>query len=85
MNVLTMPEVAKRLRCSKGHVSKLINGKVKGTPALRHVDIGRRKYVLEATLEEYLQNRENSIETLRQIDEQKTSNSKGIAKKASKS
>jgi hypothetical protein len=29
-DVLTVSEVARRLRCSKAHVSNLINGKVEG-------------------------------------------------------
>jgi excisionase family DNA binding protein len=54
MRILEMKEVAKRLRCSKGHVSKLINGKVKGPPALPCVRLGRKRGVIEATLEKYI-------------------------------
>ena len=32
MKNLDMKAVAQRIGCSKGHVSKLINGRVKGTP-----------------------------------------------------
>jgi excisionase family DNA binding protein len=57
-NVLTCGELAKRLKCSKSHVSKLINGKVKGVPPLKTARIGRRPLVIEATLEQWLRDRE---------------------------
>jgi hypothetical protein len=56
--MLDMNTVAKRIGCSKGHVSKLINGKVKGAPRLPCVPVGRRKFVIESTLEEYLKDLE---------------------------
>jgi hypothetical protein len=54
MKVLDMATVAKRLGCSKGHVSKLINGRVKGTPVLPCVALGRKKLVMETTLYDYM-------------------------------
>ena len=52
--ILTLPEVAKRLRCSKGHVSKLLKGRVHGVPALTHMAMGRRIVVLREWLEAWL-------------------------------
>jgi hypothetical protein len=44
-DLLTLKEVAEELRCSKTHVSNLINGKVSGIPMLTHLAMGRRKVV----------------------------------------
>jgi hypothetical protein len=44
-DVLTLKEVALLLRCSKAHVSNLLNGRVPGVPTLTHVSMGRRKVV----------------------------------------
>ena len=52
--ILTLPEVARRLRCSKGHVSKLLKGRVRGVPALTHMAMGRRKVVRREWLEAWL-------------------------------
>jgi len=41
--ILTLREVAVVLRCSKAHVSRLLNGKVPGLPPLTRMAIGRRK------------------------------------------
>jgi excisionase family DNA binding protein len=60
VRVLDLETVAERVGCSKGHVSKLINGKVKGMSVLPAVRIGRRVYVLEATLEAWLKGCETS-------------------------
>ncbi len=60
MKILDMKTVAKRIGCSKGHVSKLINGKVKDTPVLPCVRLGRKRGVIEATLEEYLKSNETN-------------------------
>jgi hypothetical protein len=53
MKLLDLNEVAKRIGCCKGHVSKLINGKVKGTPILPCIRVGRRAMVVETTLNEW--------------------------------
>ena len=52
--ILTLPEVARRLRCSKGHVSRLHNGRVNGVPPLTHMAMGRRKVVRREWLEAWL-------------------------------
>ena len=40
--VLTLQESAAILRCSKAHISNLLNGKVPNTPRLPHFRLGRR-------------------------------------------
>ena len=57
--ILTLREVADRLRCSKGHVSKLLNGKVEGVPPLTHMSMGRRKVVPEECLELWIKQSAN--------------------------
>jgi len=52
--ILTLLEVSKRLRCSKAHAARLINGKVRGLPPLTHVAMGRRKVVPEEWLDEWM-------------------------------
>ena len=43
--VLTVADVAKILRCSKAHVCKIINGKVRDTAPIPAINLGRRKIV----------------------------------------
>ena len=52
--ILTIRDVAERLRCSKAHVSKLLLGEVEGVPAITHVAMGRRKVVREEWLEQWM-------------------------------
>ena len=54
-DVLTINEVAEILRCSRNHVSNVMNGKVPGVPALPHFVMGRRKLVRREWLIEWLQ------------------------------
>ena len=58
-DVLTVPELAAELRCSKAHVSNLMNGKVRGVPKPTHVSLGRRKVVHRRWLESWM----NSLST----------------------
>lgn len=53
-DVLTIREVAQRLRCSKAHVSNLMNGKVEGVPTLTHISMGRRKLVRREWLDTWM-------------------------------
>lgn len=53
--VLTINEVAAILRCSRNHVSNVMNGKVPGLPALPHFVMGRRKLVRREWLSDWLQ------------------------------
>ena len=52
--VLTVAEVAERLRCSKAHVCNAINGKVKGVTPLPAVSMGRRRLIRAAALANWL-------------------------------
>ena len=58
-DVLTVPELAAELRCSKAHVSNFMNGKVRGVPKLTHLSLGRRKVVHRRWLESWM----NSLST----------------------
>jgi helix-turn-helix protein len=52
--VLTIPESAKILRCSRVHVQNLLLGKVKGVPPLPHIPMGRRKLIRKESLEKWM-------------------------------
>jgi excisionase family DNA binding protein len=52
--VMTVPEVAQALRCSKAHVHNLINGRVRGATPLPSVRIGRRRLVRRSSLDEWI-------------------------------
>jgi hypothetical protein len=52
--ILTLHEVARRLRCSKAHAAKLVKGQVRGVPALAHLSMGRRVVVREEWLDEWM-------------------------------
>ena len=52
--VMTVPEVASELRCSKAHVHNLINGKLRGAKPLPSVRIGRRRLVRRSSLGEWI-------------------------------
>lgn len=52
--VLTMSEVANELRCSKAHLSHIVNGKVAGLPPLPVARIGRRVIIRRAALVNWL-------------------------------
>src|SRR5262245_25168748 len=51
--LLTLPEIANELRCSKGHVSNLMNGKVPGVPLLPTIALGRRRLVRRSSFEHW--------------------------------
>jgi predicted DNA-binding transcriptional regulator AlpA len=51
--ILTIPEVAAELRCSKAHVYNVINGKVSGVSSLPAITLGRRKLVRRGTLDRW--------------------------------
>ncbi len=54
VELLTIPELAKELRCSKTHVSNLIRGKVACVPRLPAICMGRRKLVRRSTLQQLI-------------------------------
>ena len=51
--ILTVPEVAADLRCSRAHVYNVINGSVAGVSPLPAIAMGRRKLVRRSTLEQW--------------------------------
>jgi hypothetical protein len=53
-SILTLKEVSKELRCSKAHLSHIINGKVAGLPPLPFARIGRRVIIRRAALLNWL-------------------------------
>ena len=53
-DVLTVPEVADALRCSKAHVHNLINGKVHGARPLPSLRLGRRRVVRRRSLDHWI-------------------------------
>jgi hypothetical protein len=53
--VLTIEDVAAILRCSKAHVSNVLNGKVRGLPRLTHFSMGRRKLVRREWLDRWME------------------------------
>ena len=62
--ILTVAEVARRLRCSKSHVYNVINGHVKGVSRLRCIQMGRRRLVRRSTLEAWERQNEDQSEVL---------------------
>ena len=63
--ICTVAEVAVALRCSKAHVHNLINGKVRGTPLLPSIHLGRRRLVRLASLLEWLETSESRLGMIR--------------------
>lgn len=57
--VLTIKEAAELLRCSKAHVQNLLAGKVKGTPPLPFIPLGRRKLIRRDSLVRWMQKAED--------------------------
>lgn len=56
-DVLTLREVAAILRCSKMHVSNVVNGKIEGVLILTHVRMGRRIVIRSSWLHEWMEAR----------------------------
>ena len=53
-SILTLADVANVLRCSKAHVSNIINRKVSHLPPLPVVRIGRRVLIRDESLMEWM-------------------------------
>ena len=58
--VLNLAEAAALVRCSRAHLSNIINGKIRGVPRLPSVRIGRRVLFRRETLELWLQQIESA-------------------------
>jgi excisionase family DNA binding protein len=53
--VLSLAEAARFVRCSRSHLSNVLNGKVPDLPHLPSVRIGRRVLFRRESLEQWLQ------------------------------
>jgi len=58
--LLTLTEASKILRCSKAHLSNVLNGKVARLPPLPHLSLGRRTLIRRAVLQLWLERLEES-------------------------
>ena len=56
--LLTVPEIAVELRCSKAHAYKLIRGLVSGVPAIPSIPLGRRRLVRREALNSWIKSLE---------------------------
>jgi excisionase family DNA binding protein len=65
--LLTIPEAADFLRCSRSHISNALNGKLTSTPRLPCVRIGRRVLFRRDALEAWVQEVERLDNTLEKI------------------
>jgi excisionase family DNA binding protein len=63
-SVLTVPEIALELRCSKAHVHNLINGKVLGVRPLPSLRLGRRRLVRRLSLDEWIKANEQCYDPI---------------------
>lgn len=52
--LLTIGEAAQLLRCSKAHLSNVLNGKVRNVPPLTSVQIGRRRLISRRSLTSWI-------------------------------
>jgi excisionase family DNA binding protein len=59
-HILTLKEAATYLRCSKSHVSNLVNGKVQGVPPLPVARVGRRNLFIQQSLDDWLRQAESA-------------------------
>jgi len=60
-DLLTALEVAAVLRCSKAHVCKAINGRVKNVTPLPAIAMGRRKLIRRSSLEQWIEANERAL------------------------
>lgn len=65
-DVLTVEEVAERLRCSKALVYLAIRGKVRGVSPLPALRLGRRKLVRLVSLEKWMQENDTALQPARE-------------------
>jgi excisionase family DNA binding protein len=52
--LLTIREAAQLLRCSKAHLSNVLNGKVRNVPPLTSVRLGRRRLISRRSLTSWI-------------------------------
>jgi excisionase family DNA binding protein len=61
LDILTIDEVARELRCSKAHVSRAIAGQLPNVTPLPVVRMGRRKLVRRFALVKWIEENESAI------------------------
>jgi excisionase family DNA binding protein len=59
-DILTIPEVAERLRCSRAHAYHLARGKIGDALPLAVIRLGRRKLVRRSTLDAWMRANERA-------------------------
>jgi len=59
--ILTVPEAAAELRCSKAHVYRAINGHVRNITPLPSIAMGRRKLIRRSALEHWKAENERAL------------------------
>jgi hypothetical protein len=59
--VLTVPEIARELRCSKAHVHNIILGKVPGVTPLPSLSMGRRRVVRRTSFDAWMEANEHPL------------------------
>lgn len=62
-DILSVAEVAALLRCSKAHVCKAIQGRVKGVTRLPALSMGRRKLIRRESLDAWLADNDSAVRT----------------------
>jgi excisionase family DNA binding protein len=63
--ILTVKEVARELRCSKGHIFNAIAGRLRNVTRLPAIRMGRRKLIRRHTLEQWIE--ANEIDSPRRV------------------
>jgi len=53
--LLTLAEASRVLRCSKAHLSNVLNGKVASLPPLPHLSLGRRTLIRKTVLQQWIE------------------------------
>jgi|GEM_PF-1985755 len=61
-SVVTLNEAARELRCSKAHISNIVNGKVPRLPHLPVIRIGRRVLIRYDALLDWIRQTESASE-----------------------
>jgi excisionase family DNA binding protein len=57
-DLLTVADAAEVLHCSKAHVCKAINGRVRGCVPIPSISMGRRKLIRRESLRQWLETNE---------------------------
>lgn len=62
--LVTIPEVAVILRCSKAHVYKAVSGKLTGVSPLPAIHMGRRRLVRRSALGDWMSRNEHVLSNI---------------------